>query len=127
MARVRNCVVAKADTSFDDIGLPLTEVDPAQPSGRLEPVPMLAKAAANQVISGLSRVRLRKIGRGRIATKWSSIWNTDYHQNTFRSHLLAAWAHVGAFTSHTGRRARLSYRAPHPSRQSFGTTRRIRV
>ena len=52
MARVRNCLVAKADTSFDDIGLPLTEVDLAQPSGRPEPVPMLAKAAAKQLISG---------------------------------------------------------------------------
>jgi hypothetical protein len=73
--------------------------------------------------------RLRERRRGRIATKWS-IWNTDYRRDSFRSHLLTAWAHGDAFNLHTpctrGGGPRQNARTRHPSRQSFGTTRRIR-
>jgi hypothetical protein len=42
-------------------------------------------------------------------------------------HLLAARAHRGANTLHTGRGGPGHFsRPPHPSRQSFGTARRIR-
>ncbi|ARR78258.1 hypothetical protein MOTT12_02594 [Mycobacterium intracellulare subsp. yongonense] len=41
-------------------------------------------------------IQATKRGRGRIATKWSSIWDTDYHRDSFRSHLLAARAYGDA-------------------------------
>ena len=45
-----------------------------------------------------------------------------------RSHLLKARAHGGAGTLHKrDEAARRNHRARHPSRQSFGTTRRIRL
>jgi hypothetical protein len=45
---------------------------------------------------GGSRFRPWKEGRGQVVTKWSSIWNTDCRQNSFRSHLLTARAYGDA-------------------------------
>lgn len=53
-------------------------------------------------VSEVSRFRLWKQRPGRVATKWSSIWNADYRRNSFRSHLLTAEAHGGATQLHSG-------------------------
>ncbi len=84
------------------------------------------KGSAIQVFSEVRRVKLW-IGRpGRIATKWSSISDTDYRRNSFRSHLLTARAHAGAARCTHGK-GPATTPSPHPSRRSFGTTRRIRL
>ena len=64
---------------------------------------------------------------GSVATKWSSVWNTEYRRDPFRSHLLAARAHGVPTHCTFGGRARGGTQAQHPSRQSFDTTRRIRL
>lgn len=48
------------------------------------------------------RFRVRKRRRGRIGTKRSSISDTDYRRDSFRSHLLTAGAHGDADAQHKG-------------------------
>jgi len=65
------------------------------------------RGGAARVPLGVSRFRLWKRSRGRIATKRSTIWNTDCRRNSFRSHLLTAWAHGDATTCTRGGGPRL--------------------
>ena len=54
----------------------------------------------------------------------SSIWDRDYRRNSFRSHLLTARARGDAIRCTVGRSAKPDAAPP---RQSFDTTRRIRL
>ncbi len=79
--------------------------------------------------SGASAIQIMERRRGRIATKWSSISDTDYRWNLISPsppHGQGTRGCVTARCTREGEEPGGQHRPPHPSRRSFGTARRIR-